>query len=245
MTPSSTPRATRLLAHTASGALTVIRSASARAASTAVPSGTTWLIRPHFSASAELIGSPVKSSSIATLRGRWSTMRNTPPAAAISPRLTSGSPNFARSSATTRSLGEREFGAAAQRGAVDRGDGRLVDVVVDVSREAPFAVVGVEQVLPARYRLEIGSGAEGFTGTGDHHRTHLWIVLRLLQRIAHRDADGAVDGVAGLRPVQRDDEDIAPPLGESGGGGHVSGHSSSMMVALAWPPPSHIVCSPY
>ena len=31
-------------------------------------------------------------------------MRNTPPAAAMSPRLTSGRPNFARSSATTRSL---------------------------------------------------------------------------------------------------------------------------------------------
>ena len=104
MTPSSTPIATRLLAQTASGALTVIRSASASAASTAVPSGTTWLIRPHLSASADVIGSPVKISSIATLRGRWSTMRNTPPAAAMSPRLTSGSPNFARSSATTRSL---------------------------------------------------------------------------------------------------------------------------------------------
>src|SRR6202011_2150196 len=99
MTPSSTPLATRLLADTASGALTVFRSASASAASTAVPSGTTSLIRPHFSASAELIGSPVNSSSIATLRGRGSTMRNTAPAAAMSPRLTSGGPHFARSSA--------------------------------------------------------------------------------------------------------------------------------------------------
>ena len=41
---------------------------------------------------------------MATLRGRWSMMRNTPPAAASSPRLTSGSPNWARSSAMTRSL---------------------------------------------------------------------------------------------------------------------------------------------
>ena len=53
ITPSSTPMATRLLAHTASGALTVIRSASAIAASTTVPSGTTSLIRPHLSASAD------------------------------------------------------------------------------------------------------------------------------------------------------------------------------------------------
>ena len=26
---------------------------------------------------------------------------------------------------------------------------------------------------------------------------------------------------------------------------HVVGHSSSRMVALAWPPPSHMVCRPY
>ncbi|GAC1644602.1 MAG: thiolase family protein [Mycobacterium sp.] len=32
---------------------------------------------------------------------------------------------------------------------------------------------------------------------------------------------------------------------ESGGGGYVGGHNSSRMVALAWPPPSHMVCRPY
>ena len=89
--------------------------------------------------------------------------------------------------------------------------------MVDVARETPLAVVGVEEVLPSRDRLEIGSGAEGFTGTGDDHSAHLGIVLRFLQRVADRGADGAVDGVAGLGPVQRDDEDVAPPLGESGG----------------------------
>ena len=97
--------------------------------------------------------------------------------------------------------GERQLAAAAQRGAVDGGDGRLVDVVVHVAREAPLAVLGVEQVLPPRDRLEIRSGAEGFARAGDHDRADLGIVLRLLQRVANRDAHRGVDGVARLGPV--------------------------------------------
>jgi hypothetical protein len=115
--------------------------------------------------------------------------------------------------------------------------------VVDVAGETPIAVFGVEQVLPARYSLEICSGAERFTGTGDDHGAHLRIVLSVGQCVADRDAYRAVDGVAGLRPVQCDHHDVAPPLGESDGCN--SCHSSSMMVALACPPPSHMVCSPY
>ena len=92
--------------------------------------------------------------------------------------------------------------------------------------------------------LQIGSGAEGFTCAGDDDGTHVGVVLRLLQRVADGDTEGAVDGVARLWSVQRDDHDGAPPLGESGGSSSIC-HNSSMMVALAWPPPSHIVCNPY
>ena len=141
--------------------------------------------------------------------------------------------------------GQRQLGAATEGGAVDGGDGRFVDVMLHVAREAPVAMVGVEQVLPARDGLQIGSRAEGFTGTGDHHGAHFWIVLRLLQRVTDRGADRGVDGVARLGAVDRDEQDVAPPLGESGGGGRSLGHSSSRMVALAWPPPSHMVCRPY
>ena len=55
--------------------------------------------------------------------------------------------------------GQRQLRAAAECGAVDRGDGGLVDEVVHVTGEAPLGVVGVIQVLPARDRLEVGSGA--------------------------------------------------------------------------------------
>ena len=59
----------RLLACTDSGALTVTRAASASAASSTEPSLTTWLTRPHSNASDAVSGSPVNSSSIATLWG--------------------------------------------------------------------------------------------------------------------------------------------------------------------------------
>ena len=113
--------------------------------------------------------------------------------------------------------------------------------MVHIAREAPLAVVGMIQILAARNGLEIRSGAEGLvTGTGEHHGPHVGVVLRLLERITDADADGTVDAVAGLRPVDRDDEDVIPTLGEHRG----VGHNSSTMVALAWPPPSHIVCKP-
>ena len=48
--------------------------------------------------------------------------RNSPPAAATSPRVTSGSPNFASSLATTRSQDSDELEAAGQRVPLDRGD---------------------------------------------------------------------------------------------------------------------------
>ena len=153
--------ATRLLAHTASGALTVMRSASASAASTTVPSGTTWLIRPHFSASAErhrLAGEQQLHRDLARqlvddaehAAGRRDQSALDLGQAELRPLL--GDDEVA---------GQRQFGAAAERGAVDRGDGRLVDEVLHVAREAPLAVVGVVEVLPPRDGLEIGSGAEG------------------------------------------------------------------------------------
>ena len=49
------------------------------------------------------MGSPVRASSIATLRGRTRGSRNSPPAAAISERFTSGIPKRAAVDATMRS----------------------------------------------------------------------------------------------------------------------------------------------
>src|SRR5690606_35355276 len=102
--PSMMPRATVLLACTASGAPFATSAARARAVSRTSACGTTRLTRPQRSASADDIGLPVRTSSIATARGMAWPMRKTPPAPAIRPRCTSGRPNSALSEATTRSL---------------------------------------------------------------------------------------------------------------------------------------------
>ena len=105
--PPSSSRAdstiTCLLARTASGPFAPMRAASSRAPSRAPPAGVRWLTSPHRCASAALIGSPVSASSMATVRGMRAGRRIRPPAAAASPRLTSGIPNVASSEATTRS----------------------------------------------------------------------------------------------------------------------------------------------
>ena len=241
MTPSSAPQAIRLLACTDSGALTVTRLASASAASTTVPFGTTWLISPHFSrlsGADRLAGEQHLHSHLA---GQLLCDAEHAAGSGDQPDLDLRQTELRAFLGHHQVTGEGQLGATTQRGAVDRGDRRLVDEVVDVTGEAPLTVVGVIQILAARNRLEICSGAEGFvTGTGDHHRPHVGVVLSLLERVTDADADGAVDAVACLRPVDRDDEDVAPALGEHRG----VGHSSSTMVALAWPPPSHIVCKP-
>ena len=77
----------------------------------------------------------------------------------------------------------------------------------------------MEDVLPAGDRLQVGAGAERFVArTGDDHRPDLRVVLRLLERVAEADADRLVHRVARLWAVDRDDQGVAPALGESAGG---------------------------
>src|SRR6516164_1447804 len=77
--------------------------ASPRACASASPAGTSRLIRP--TASRRLAGTraPVSAISIARWYGIRRGSRNSPPAPATRPRLTSGRPNTASSLATTRS----------------------------------------------------------------------------------------------------------------------------------------------
>src|SRR5947209_5261865 len=114
---------------------------------------------------------------------------------------------------------------------------------------ASSTVLPAIEVLPPRDRLEVRPGAERLvTGAGDHHRPHVGVVLRLLQRIPDGGADGPVDRVAGFRPVDGYDHHVAAMLDEGPRLAVTSfwgvGHRCSTIVALVWPPPSHIVCRP-
>ncbi len=57
--------------------------------------------------------------------------------------------------------GEHQLGAAAERGAVDRGDHRLADRVVHHPGEPPRLGAGRVQALAPSDRLEVRAGAEG------------------------------------------------------------------------------------
>jgi hypothetical protein len=77
--------------------------AIARASSTTSSSGTTLATRPHRSASAAVIGSPVSTIAIALDLPMARARRCVPPAPGITPRFTSGWPSLALSPATMRS----------------------------------------------------------------------------------------------------------------------------------------------
>ena len=94
---------TRLEARTARGAFSAMVPARARASSISLSAGTTRLISPRASARWASMGSPVRASSRAMAGGIRLGSRMRPPAPAIRPRLTSGIPKVASSTATTRS----------------------------------------------------------------------------------------------------------------------------------------------
>ena len=143
--------------------------------------------------------------------------------------------------------GQRQFGAAAERGAVDRGDGRLVDEVAHVPGEAPLAVVGVHtgsrrreialRSAPAQNDL---SPAPVITTTRTSGSS--WAccsaspTAMLTAALMALRASGRL--IVMIRTLPRRSMSAA-------GAGDRVGHSSSRMVALAWPPPSHMVCRPY
>ena len=79
------------------------RPASSRAPSSASPGSTSRLTMPISAARSAPIGSPVSASSMARWYGIRCGSRNSPPAAATRPRLTSGMPKRASREATIRS----------------------------------------------------------------------------------------------------------------------------------------------
>ena len=105
--------------------------------------------------------------------------------------------------------GQREFGAAGQRLAVDGRDPGLAALAVDEARET--AALGAQRAAAAgRDLLEVGAGAEGVRArAGQHHDPGVLVGLCRVDRGLEAGRDRAVDGVAGLGPVDGDDRDVA------------------------------------
>ena len=103
--------------------------------------------------------------------------------------------------------GERDLEAAAEGGAVDRGDDRLGAILDDVDD------LGEHRHLHRLAELgDVGAGEEGLALADDHHRLDRLVAVRLLDRLdqplAHRMAE-RVD----RRVVRGDDEDVAVAVG--------------------------------
>src|SRR5207302_8708948 len=106
---------------------------------------------------------------------------------------------------------ERHLQAAGHREALDRRDqwlhGRPLDDPGEpaIPRVWPFS--GDE-------RLEIHPRAEPLPGPGDHSHRQLPVLVELVESGGDALGHGGVDGVALVRPVDRDLEDAVVSLGE-------------------------------
>jgi hypothetical protein len=100
--------------------------------------------------------------------------------------------------------GERDLEAAAERGAVDRGDHRLgaiLDHVDDLRQPGGCGLGGAELA-------DVGAGEEGLALADDDHRLHRLVGIRLPDRrdqpLAHRVAERVH-----RRVVRGDDQHVA------------------------------------
>ena len=127
-----------------------------------------------------------------------------PPAVDAEDRVGRGHPQVAP---------ERELETAGDGEAFDGGDDRLRQQHPRRPHRTIDRHVGVD-VVPAAGadRLEIGAGAERATGPGQHGDGKVVVGLEGSERRCQRGGGRAVDGVADVGPVDRDDRDgaIAP-----------------------------------
>ena len=131
------------------------------------------------------------------------------------------------------------FEPARVRGAVDRGDHRLVDRNPSGWSDVPFGrnrpgmqVATVEERLGLRiriehrnHRLEVGPGAESFgSGSGDDQDIRLVIVAKPAHEVEEGPRFEPTDRVAGPWPVDRDQADPGGGFLVEDGFGFVAGH---------------------
>ena len=133
-------RATLRLWRTDTGALTVMRAASAWAVAISWSRGASALTMPSAWARSAGIGSPVRIISSATAWGSARGRRYRPPADAIRPRLTSGSPKRDSGTATRRSQARASSQPPARAGPLTAAIQGLVRGAVTKPANPPRSV---------------------------------------------------------------------------------------------------------
>ena len=109
--------------------------------------------------------------------------------------------------------GQRDLEAAGQRPALDRGDQRLARRALDDAGEAAALHV---RPLAGHERLQVHARAERAAVAGEHAGPQAVLAVEPVERRRDALGDREIDGVARLRPGDRDDEDFALGLGADG-----------------------------
>ena len=117
-------------------------------------------------------------------------------------------PNFAFLRRHDQVGGEHDLGAAGQRVALDGGDERLARRPLG---EAD-AAAGDRDDLTCDERLEVHARAEVAARAGDDRRPTGRRVVEFVHRVGETLADGEVDRVARIRPIDGDDENASAAL---------------------------------
>ena len=170
------------------------------------PGATTRLTRPIRSASTPSTPRPVRIRSVARLwpisRGR----RTVPRSTSGTPKRRQYTPSVASDAATRRSHHSASSSPPATAGP-------SIAAMTGLPRRSRVGPIGPGPALAdgaavaLGQRLEVGAGAEVAAGSGEHGDADVVVGVERLERLEQVRRGGRVDGVAPLRPVDRDDAD--------------------------------------
>ena len=142
--------------------------------------------------------------------------RCVPPAPGMTPSLISGWPNFALSAAMMKShiMASSQPPPSAKPG--HRRDDRLAALADAVPGGDEVLEVGPGVAL-VLHLLDVGAGGEGLLRAGEDDAADAGIGLEAVERLVDLvDRAGRVQRVQRLRPVERDEPDLALRLDENG-----------------------------
>ncbi len=137
--------------------------------------------------------------------------RSSAPPAATRLRLASGMPSLRSVGGDDQVAGQRDLHPARHGEPLDRCDQRLARTLL---RDAREALLGEERQLALHEGLEVHAGAERPARAGEDPEPQLVGRVEVLYGICEALGHGAIDRVAGLGPVDRDDQDVVALLCE-------------------------------
>ena len=153
--------------------------------------------------------------------------RTVPPSMSGTPQRRQNTPNTASRAATRRSHQTASSRPPGDRVALDRGEHRLGEQHAARAHRA-VAVVGDPVDPVGAERLQVGAGAERPARAGEHRDREVVVGVEGAERVGERGGGRAVDRVARLGPVDRDDR--APVRRSS----VVTAHGAGSRVAYRW-----------